>query len=117
MVELKWEYDLCDIWRIRNPLEKEFTIRQSHSSSIINCRLDYIFISKKLQEFSNKAIKLPALKTDHSSVSAIISNYNEIKPGPDIRKLEKLKNFTENVKEELHSENSFDDNRKITNRK
>ena len=25
MVELKEEYDLCDIWRIRNPLEKSFT--------------------------------------------------------------------------------------------
>ena len=57
-----------------------------------------------------------------------MSNYNKVKPGPDIRKLdtslisdenftEKLKNFTENVKEDLHSENSFDDNRKITNRK
>ena len=25
MVELKEEYDLCGIWRIRNPLEKSFT--------------------------------------------------------------------------------------------
>ena len=30
MIELKEEYDLCDIWRIRNPLEKSFTFRQNH---------------------------------------------------------------------------------------
>ena len=60
MVELKEEYDLCDIWRIRNPLEKSFTFRQNHSG-ILNRWLDYIFISNKLQEFSNKAIT-PVLK-------------------------------------------------------
>ena len=86
MVELREEYDLCDIWRIRNPLEKSFTFRQNHSSGILNRRLDYIFISNKLQEFSNKAITLPGFKTDHSSVSAIISNFNEIEPGPGLRK-------------------------------
>ena len=101
MVELKEEYDLCDIWRIRNPLEKSFTFRQNHSSVILNCRLDYIFISNKLQEFSNKAITLPAYKTDHSSVSVIISNYNEIKPDLGLWKfinsLISDENFTEKL--------------------
>ena len=27
MVELKEEYDLCNIWRVRNPLEKSFTFQ------------------------------------------------------------------------------------------
>ena len=58
MVELKKKYDLCDIWRIRNPLEKSFTFRQTHSSGILNRRLDYFVMSNKLQEFSNKAVKL-----------------------------------------------------------
>ena len=44
VLELKEEYDLCDIWRIRNPYEKSFTFQQNHSSHVINCRLDYIFI-------------------------------------------------------------------------
>ena len=56
MDELKEEYDFFDIWRIRNPLEKSFTFRQNHSSGILNRRLGYIFISNKLQEFSNKLI-------------------------------------------------------------
>ena len=30
------------------------------------------------------SIILPAFKTDHSSVSVIISNYNEIKSGPSL---------------------------------
>ena len=84
MVGLKDEYDLCDIWRIRNLHEKSFTFRQNHSSGVINRRLDYIFISNKPEEFSNKAIILPVIKTDHSSVSDIISNYKKVKPGPPL---------------------------------
>ena len=114
MVELKEEYDLCDIWRIRNSLEKSFTYRQNHSSGILNRRLVYIFTSNKLQEFSNKAVILPAFKTDHSSVPVIISNYSKTKPGPALWKFntslisdekftEKLKIFIENLKEDLDS--------------
>ena len=78
MEELKEEYDLCDIWRIRKPLEKSFVFRQNHSSGTINRRIDYIFISNKLQGFSNEAVILSVFKTDHSSVSVIIFNYNQI---------------------------------------
>ena len=71
-----------------------------------------------------KVITLPAfktdLKTDHSSLSVIISNNNEIKPDPGLWKFnnslisdknftEKLKSFIENLKEDLDSENSFND--------
>ena len=63
---------------------------------------------------------LTAFKTDHSYVSVIICNYNEIKLGPGLWKFsnslisdqnftEKLKKFIENLKEDLDSENSFDD--------
>ena len=108
MIELREEYDLCDIWRIRNPLEKSFTFRQNHFSGILNRRLDYIFISNKLQEFYNKAITLPGFKTDHSSVLVIISNRNEIKLGPGLWKFDKSRisdeNFTEQLKN-LNSEN------------
>ena len=49
LLELKKEYDLCDIWRIGNPTKMLYTLRQNHSSGIINRRLYYIFISKKPQ--------------------------------------------------------------------
>ena len=81
LLELKEEYDLCDIWRIRNPIKKLYTFRQNPSSGIIDRRLDYIFISNKLQEFSNDTGITPAFKIDHSSVLVTISNYNFFKPG------------------------------------
>ena len=74
-----------------------------------------------------KVTTLPAfktnLKTDHSSLSVIISNNNEIKPDPGLWKFnnslisdknftEKLKSFIENLKEDLDSENSFNDQMK-----
>ena len=81
LLELKEEYDLCDIWRIRNPIKKLYTFRQNPSSGIIDRRLDYIFISNKLQEFSNDTGITPAFKIDHSSVLVTISNYNFFKLG------------------------------------
>ena len=118
MIELNEEYDLCDIWRVSNSLGKSFIFQQNHFSRIINCSLDYIFISNKLQESSNKAIIFP--KTDHSSVSVIIYNYNETKLVPGLCKsnnslisgenfTERLKNFIGNLKEDLKTEKSFDD--------
>ena len=52
----------------------------------INRRLDYIFISNKLQEFSNDTGVIPAFKTNHSSVLITSSNYNFFKPGPGLWK-------------------------------
>ena len=56
-------------------IKNQLPYNKNHLSGILNCRLDYILISNKLQEFSNRAITLPAFKTDHSSVSVIVSNY------------------------------------------
>ena len=55
--------------------KKLYSFRQNHSSSIINRRLDYIFISNQLQEFSNDTDIIPAFKTNHSSILVTISNY------------------------------------------
>ena len=75
------------IRRIRNPTKKLYTFRQNHSSGSINRRLDYIFISNKLQDFSNDTDIIPAFKSDHSSVLVTISNYYFFKPGPVFRNL------------------------------
>ena len=50
LIEFKGTYDLCDIWRVRNRKSKWFTFTQKHSSGFIQHRLDYILISKTLQE-------------------------------------------------------------------
>ena len=41
MIELIESFELCDIWRIRNPTEKRFAFRQNHISGYIQRRLDY----------------------------------------------------------------------------
>ena len=44
-IELKEKFDLCDIWRIRNPKTKSFTFRQKNVSCLIRRCLDYFYIS------------------------------------------------------------------------
>ena len=118
LLELKKENDLCDIWRIRNPTKKLHTFSQNHSSGFINRRLDYIFISNKLQEFSNDTDIIPAFKTNHFSVLVTISNYNFFKPGPRLWKLNNslikdetftntFKNFIQNMTNELNTNTSL----------
>ena len=98
--------------------KKLYTFRQNHSSGIISRRLDYIFISDKLQGFSNNTDIIPAFKTDHSSVLVTISNYYFFKPGPDLWKFNNslirnetltntFKNFIQNMINELNTNTSW----------
>ena len=57
-------------------------------------QLGYIFISNKFQEFSSKEIILPTFKTENFSEENFTG---------------KLKNFTEKLKDDLDSQNFFDD--------
>ena len=66
LIQIKEKFDLCDIWRIRNPKIKRFTFRQQHISGFIQRRLDYFFLSNLLQESVNKTDILAAFSTDHS---------------------------------------------------
>ena len=59
------DFDLCDIWRIRNPKTKQFTFRQKHFSGVIQRILDYLFISNSLQESVGKIENLNSLQSDH----------------------------------------------------
>ena len=68
MIELIESFELCDIWRIRNPTEKHFTFHQNHISGYIEQRLDYFFVSNKLQESIKNADILASLSTDHSHI-------------------------------------------------
>ena len=72
MIELIESFELCDIWRIRNPTEKHFTFRQNHISGYIQRRLDYFFVSDKLQESINNTDILASLSTDHSPISVTV---------------------------------------------
>ena len=67
IIKLQEAFDLCAIWRIRNPKKKSFTFRQKHFSGIIQRRLDYLFISNSLQETISSVDILNAFSTDHST--------------------------------------------------
>ena len=54
IIKLNENFDLCDIWRVRNPHKKLFTFRQKLFTGIIQRRLDYIFVSNSLQESVKK---------------------------------------------------------------
>ena len=69
MIELIESFELCDIWRIRNPTKKPFTFRQNHISGYIQRRLDYFFVFNKLQQSINNTDILVSLSTDHSPIS------------------------------------------------
>ena len=75
VVNINESFDICDIWRIRNPKRQNFTFRQNQSTGFIERRLDYIFVSNCLQEFVNYNV-LPAISTDHSPVLTSFSNDN-----------------------------------------
>ena len=68
IIKILQNYDLCDIWRIRNLKTKRFTFRQKHFSGLIQRRLDYFFISNILQESVRHTDILASLSSDHSPI-------------------------------------------------
>ena len=66
-------YDLIDIWRIRNPDAKSYTWRQK--KPLIQRRLDFWLISDSCQDEVEDTTVKTALKSDHS---AIIISFNSL---------------------------------------
>ena len=86
-LEIKESLNLCDLWRVRNPKMKTFTFRQRHFSGLIQRRLDYLFISQKLQESVKKIQIFSSFSSDHSPILAsfVISNNVSLR-GPGLWK-------------------------------
>lgn len=59
-------YDLVDSWHLKNPDLFGFTC--SNPCTKIRCRLDHLFVSKKLTHFIQDCKILPNIHTDHSAV-------------------------------------------------
>ena len=64
-LQIKERLNLVDIWRIRNPKTKGFTVRQHHATGFIQSRLDYFFISNQLQDSVKKTDILAAFTSNH----------------------------------------------------
>ena len=118
MIKIQEAFDLCDIWRIRNPKTIAFTFRQKYFSGIIQRRLDYIFISNSLQETISKVSILNVFSTDHSQVFCSLAKSTKYGKGPGLWKsnnslisnnafVEEMKNFIRNTKLFLEQNDSF----------
>ena len=113
LIEIIETFNLCDIWRIRNPKTKRFTFRQQHCSGFIQRRLDYIFISSSLQESVLNTEVLPAFLSDHSPVFISYNEMRNIPIGPGFWKFNSsllnnetfkinLRGFIKNTKSKLN---------------
>ncbi len=101
-INIKEKYDLCDIWRVRNPNAKKYTFRQRHHTGYLQRRLDYIFISNHMQPNVNKTDIKIAISTDHSPVYMdIITDDGAILRGPGFWKYNSSLKNDQTYKNEL----------------
>ena len=82
--DLCLDYDLVDIWRIRNPETRRFTWRQKNP--LIQRRLDYWLISDACQEDIEKPDIISSINSDHSAVFLHFNNIERQKHGPSFWK-------------------------------
>ena len=78
-------FDLIDIWRIRNADKRRFTWRQK--TPLIQCRLDFWLISDVLQDLTVKTDIISAILTDHSAITIEFKSSPIYNNGPSYWKL------------------------------
>jgi len=66
------EWNLCDLWRRKNPDIKRFTWRQK--SPPIHSRLDMWLVSDHIQDFCTEIDIWPSVRSDHSAVTLKLHN-------------------------------------------
>ena len=82
--DIMLNYDLVDIWRIRNPNSKKFSWIQK--SPIIQRRLDNWLISDLLQDDVAKVDIVTAIRTDHHAITLEIDSLSDQQRGPSFWK-------------------------------
>ena len=60
------QFDLCDIWRVRNPQTKRYTYRTK--KLLYQSRLDYWMISNSIQDIITVTDIISSLYSDHSAI-------------------------------------------------
>ena len=119
-IELKEKFDLCHIWRIRNPKTIRYTFRQKHVSGSIQRRLDYFYISNSMQVSVKDTEVLASLLTVHSPITFSYCKNEESKRGrgfwkfnnsliEDEEYVHQMKKFISDTLNKLFNENILDD--------
>ena len=73
-------FDLVDIWPVRNPVCKRFSWRQKNP--FLQRRLDYWLLSDSYQEEVEGADIIPSLNSDHSAIVLHFKSVEKQKHGP-----------------------------------
>ena len=73
--DLCLDFDLVDIWPIRNPKSKRFTWRQKNH--FIQRRLDYWLINDASQDNIEKSDIIPSINPDHSAISLHLNSLDK----------------------------------------
>ena len=106
---------MTDIWRIRNPKAKHYTLRQKRVSGFLQRRLDYFLCN--IQEFILDTDIIPVISSDHYPILIFCSKEKQNNKIPKFWKFnslllsdnifkEKLKQHIQNIKN--HKELSND---------
>ena len=82
--DMHLDFELLDIWRIRNPTASRCTWRQK--TSVVQRRLDYWLISESMQDEIISAEIKASIKTDHSAIALSINGLDETERGPNFWK-------------------------------
>ena len=96
----------------------QHTFRQQHVLGLIQCRLDYIFISHDFQEVIKDSEILCALSTDHSALFCFLQHFNKLKNGSGLWKfnnslvsnkdfIQKCTELIQKVKKQLNIQTHF----------
>ena len=83
--DLMLDFNLIDIWRLRNPDKKRFTWKQKNP--FIQRRLDYWLISDEFQDNVDNTDIISAIKTDHAAIFLQIDSIEKQPTGPSYWKL------------------------------
>lgn len=79
MTELLGQFDLVDIWRIRNPEKRRYIFRKK--TPLILSRLDYYMVSNSLQDNIVKTDIIPSIWSDHSAITLYVKHLPPSKKG------------------------------------
>ena len=85
LVSMISENDLCDIFRVRNPDMKRYTLRRK--TPFKQRRLDYFLISDQLQDQIDQVDIIPSILSDHSTLKLKICGARCSSNGPSYWKL------------------------------
>ena len=87
LLQLIENFDIVDIWKIKNPGVHKFTRREKTRFGFTHSRIDYFLLNSHMEYIIQKADILPGLKSDHSLLELTFLLEKQPKRGRGLWKL------------------------------